>query len=801
MHLLCPLRAALVVAAAIAISFAARDARAAEIMAEEVRTSIERGAAYLKSKQNKVKGSWAEHPGQPGGMTALCTLALLNSGVDPKDEAIQKALNYLRSLGNPKMTYSTALQTMAFVAADPSERNKDRALIRRNAEFLASIQIKSGEKKGSWAYSGSQGNGDNSNTQFALLALHAAQRVGVEVFPDRPELQDKMWRLALDHWINTQNESGGWGYFEGQPTTGSMTCAGIASLVICSGKLGGGDARVLGEKVRCCGAVDETDPAELSLAKAMAWMGRNFQVGSNPSGFRGREAPSKMWLLYYLYGVERVGRMTGQRFFVKRNEFFDWYRMGAERLVRRGQDKLSGSWTGTGHGENNPLIGTSFALLFLSKGLRPVVIASYKREPSDDWNRHRGAIGNLTRHVERRWGRDLTWQTVDSRPATAEDLLQSPVLFISGRDELRLSDKQREHLRAYVQAGGFIFAEACCDGVGFDRDFRALMKELFPDSPLRLLPPDHPIWFAETKVVPDPEETPLYGLNSCCRTSVVYCPSDLGCYWELGRSRNLEDYAPDVRGRIERALAIGTNVLAYATGRELRDKLDIPQVVSDSPEDEGNRRNTLYVAKLRHGGGSDDAPSALANLLSAAREETGLPTSSQRRLISIGDEQLYDYPIVFMHGRRSFRLTEEERTNLRRYLQRGGFLLADSICASEEFARSFRREMATLFRDEKLKPLPSSHPLLTQEYRGYDVTRVTLRDPAFRAEGDPLKAKVYRVAPTLETLEVDGRMSVVFSPYDLSCALENSPSLECKGYDRRDAAKIGINVLLYALQQ
>jgi hypothetical protein len=35
----------------------------------------------------------------------------------------------------------------------------------------------------------------------------------------------------------------------------------------------------------------------------------------------------------------------------------------------------------------------------------------------------------------------------------------------------------------------------------------------------------------------------------------------------------------------------------------------------------------------------------------------------------------------------------------------------------------------------------------------------------------------------------------------LSCALENQSSLECKGYTKEDAAKIGVNIVLYALQQ
>ena len=55
--------------------------------------------------------------------------------------------------------------------------------------------------------------------------------------------------------------------------------------------------------------------------------------------------------------------------------------------------------------------------------------------------------------------------------------------------------------------------------------------------------------------------------------------------------------------------------------------------------------------------------------------------------------------------------------------------------------------------------------------------------------------------PLLEGLEIDGRIAVVLSPYDIGCALERGASLECKGYIPADAAKIGANVLLYALQQ
>ncbi|MGN6135468.1 MAG: DUF4159 domain-containing protein [Aureliella sp.] len=44
-------------------------------------------------------------------------------------------------------------------------------------------------------------------------------------------------------------------------------------------------------------------------------------------------------------------------------------------------------------------------------------------------------------------------------------------------------------------------------------------------------------------------------------------------------------------------------------------------------------------------------------------------------------------------------------------------------------------------------------------------------------------------------------MAVVFSPLDMSCALESRHSLQCRGYLREDAARIGINIILFALQQ
>ena len=76
-----------------------------------------------------------------------------------------------------------------------------------------------------------------------------------------------------------------------------------------------------------------------------------------------------MWPLYYQYGVERAGRLSGQRFFGPH----DWYREGAAYLLE-GQVRQDGSWIGATAAETDPVVASSFALLFLSKGLAPVLI-------------------------------------------------------------------------------------------------------------------------------------------------------------------------------------------------------------------------------------------------------------------------------------------------------------------------------------------------------------------------------------------------------------------------------------------
>jgi hypothetical protein len=774
-------------------------ARAADITAEEVRKSIALGAKYLKSSQ-RDDGSWPEYMGQSGGVTSLCTLALLNSGVDPQDPKIQQALKNLRQR-RPNTTYVVALQTMVLCRAEPT---RDQVLIGRNVEWLERNQIKEGPRAGMWSYP--SGNGDASNTQFALLALHEAERAAEAGLIKGIRVRRDTWERAQAYWEKNQNPDGSWGYYPPLEGTGSMTCAGISSLVIAADMIAQPDAKVNGDEIDACARAENasTRPVE----RGIEWLRRHYSITQNPPGTR-----RGLWHLYYLYGLERAGRLTARRFIGEH----DWYREGAEHLIRHlKQDDIDGFFPGREHAEDDRNISTSLALLFLSKGRWPVLIAKLRHTPGEEWNQRRHDIHNMTLYVESKWKRDLTWQIVDLEQASVEDLQQSPVIFFSGsQSPLPEGDQQRKALalkiRGYLDRGGFLFAEEDTCASGFDKAFRDFMdKQVFPEPEykLHLLDPSHPIWHFDEKVAED-QQRPIWGVDFGCRTSVAYFPRDgkgqkkpLSSLWELSRAGRYQKFSRTVQAQIDAALSIGINVLGYATNREFDDERKLAaMLVREGPRDKVER-GRLEVVKLRHPGGCDSAPRALSNLMQAIASNLKVRVDRNPKLINIGPG-MYDYPMVFMHGRNRFRFTETEEKALRLYIERGGLLFADSICSSAAFTESFQAEMKRIFPKNSLEDIPTDpiDSIWTQKYGGFDLRTVTRRDPQPAAAGGPVKAALRKVAPKLKGIKFGDRYGVIFSEFDISCALEKQDSLECRGYVREDAARIGMNVLLYANQQ
>lgn len=753
---------------------------AAELTAANVNRAINRGVEYLRSIQND-NGSWDEFTGQSCGLSALCTLSMLNAGVDVGDPAMTSAIKYLRGK-TPQETYSVALQTLVFCdLGSPSDLRR----IRRNVRWFIENQTESG----SWSYGnvgsgGRRGGGDPSNAQFAVLALGAARDRGIEISND-------VFDRSTKYWSALQRSSGGWSYTSSGSVTGSMTCAGIASLIISQSNLSVGASSIVGDRIECCGNDDSGDRIE----RGLTWLGNNFTTAVNPRGGSSSH-------LYYLYALERTGRLSGRRFIGGH----DWYREGADRLLAM-QDQFSGYWRGTGPLEP-AAVATSFAVLFLAKGRRKVVIGRLRYNVDNQrWRRHSGAIAGLVGHLENAWDQKLTWQTIESERASVDDLLQAPVILITGSDAINLSDQVAQTLGQYIRQGGTILFDAdasrgCGDASRFNADVLKLTRQWTDGAAMRKLATDHPVWSVDVPVdfaAMSPNEW-VYGVEACCRTSIFYFPESLSCRWALAGATtgsDAETVSNAAKRQIEVTLQIGQNILAYATGRRLKDKLQSSVLVGQDEVPPINR-NTIRMATLISDADAAGAGRAAVHAAQFAAGDRDVDISTLEDSIGFNPDVLRDVQYLWVHGRNRIDWNDEQIAVLRQFIDSGGIILASSICGSEAFGESFREIVPILTGGQSLVPIGEDDVLMRMP-GGYDLGSVVTRLPP-SGQGGGVSTKTG--PPRLLWAKSDRNLATIFfSPLDLSCALESPNSIQCPGFDTTDAAKIVTNMVLLGLSQ
>ncbi len=393
-----------------------------------VNDAIDRGVAWLRTRQKATGG----FPGMPGtipgvsynpmdlGVNALVLLTLAKSGVPAEDKALDRLKSYcladyaeMKGKRNVK-TYTAAVLLMALdalynpQAKEEATSSTDRygatatrkktpckypgavqSLVNELVKFLLNAQF---AKVGGWRYPGNDvgapaGEVDMSNTQYALLGLNAACRCGATVpvavwttvmeyvlkeqekdgLPTELWIPNADWSPGLDDvpkFVSAgKRKARGWTYLTGlkDPCTGSMTTAGIASLAIVKERLA--DAGKLPPEI--------SHRLDTGMLDGLAWLTDAFTVTDNPVMPPG----AALWHFYYLYGLERVGELTGIKYVAKN----DWYRKGADYLLGA-QDPKDGHWQAgekAGLPKDNTesdVVETCFALLFLKRATTPPAV-------------------------------------------------------------------------------------------------------------------------------------------------------------------------------------------------------------------------------------------------------------------------------------------------------------------------------------------------------------------------------------------------------------------------------------------
>ncbi|MBI4602663.1 MAG: DUF4159 domain-containing protein [Planctomycetes bacterium] len=407
-----------------------------------------------------------------------------------------------------------------------------------------------------------------------------------------------------------------------------------------------------------------------------------------------------------------------------------------------------------------------------------------------DWNSDPADLDQLVERSNAKlgiWYGDATLRLKGFSGEPAE----TPILYANGHRPFQLEAEEKAVLKAYLERGGFLWAQACCGRPEFTQGFLALMAELFPRHPVTRLPLDHPLFLClhkieKVKYSPAAEEERpdglpcLYGVDLGCRTAVFFSPYDMCCGWDSHEMAGASAVA------IEDSQAIGMNLVAYSIAyARLGRFLSRTKIYYEKDQ---HARGDLVIGQLSYPGNWDPDPSALANLLKRARETSTVKVQFTREPVDPSRQELHRYPFLYLTGHDDFRWAPEEAKRLRTYLEAGGFLLADACCGRKAFDAAFRREIAAAVGEE-VKPLELDHPVYRslhaiQEARYAPLVVSTFKDPR---------------VPLLEGIDVDGGTRVIYSRFGLGCGWENEDHPFTKAYLPEDSLKIGTNVLAYFL--
>jgi hypothetical protein len=470
-----------VCAAAPGVSYA----QGVDVDAKAIDAAVKKGVDYLKSLV-KADGSFlgtAQHEAlYPEGTTALVLFALLKSGiVDRNDKLITNGFSFIRSKPY-KAVYSVSLLILALEARyaprpkpaapppEPKKKDSEKGMATTPAPPPEKVVKKNFKKKASpqdrkllddavrwllaqqqaniWRYPGGGPGGGNpgnagagqmagmedfSNTQYAMLALNAARRLGYPIQPN-------VWLKVVDYCLKYQQERGPeveWfpvpaadfpiaklrkmrdKYLKELSTAVKKHNKEVGKII-----KKGEDPEAVGltkdgpktsvpkpdpykekrfapEKHKMyargwaylpsgtlphCGSMTTSGVAALVICKDALEMAGKYTAIKKKSDQAIRDScawlaknftissnPGRggIWHYYYLYGLERAGVLALVREFGKHK----WYEEGVKYLL--GAQTGNGSWPGTGNcGE---LSNTCFALLFLKRATTPII-----GEPEED---------------------------------------------------------------------------------------------------------------------------------------------------------------------------------------------------------------------------------------------------------------------------------------------------------------------------------------------------------------------------------------------------------------------------------
>lgn len=197
-------------------------------------------------------------------------------------------------------------------------------------------------------------------------------------------------------------------------------------------------------------------------------------------------------------------------------------------------------------------------------------------------------------------------------------------------------------------------------------------------------------------------------------------------------------------------------------------------------------------ARIKYSSGDWDTDQRMpANILNSLLEYTTIPLNPDEKIIELGSNDLFLYPFCYLSGHKLVQFNSQEAANFKNYVENGGFVFVDDCNHDIDglFARSFEKQMDSIFGLNALKKIPNNHKLYSAFFKfekGPPTTSFELN-----GWGDDL------VHDYLKAYSVKNRIAVLYSNKDYGC--EWDYDFRNKRFLAEDNTKFGVNIILYAM--
>ena len=192
-----------------------------------------------------------------------------------------------------------------------------------------------------------------------------------------------------------------------------------------------------------------------------------------------------------------------------------------------------------------------------------------------------------------------------------------------------------------------------------------------------------------------------------------------------------------------------------------------------------------------------DWPEAEFHFLQGVRRMTRIDASGESHQVSLLDDALFDYPVIYAVKVGYWYLGDEEIARLKAYLERGGTLIVDDFHGPHEWDQ-FVYSLHKVLPNKPILDIPDEHPIFHVLFDLDDRSQIPGRNSVF--SGVTWEHPLGTTEHWRGVFDDDGRIMVAINfNMDMGDAWEHADDAFYPEPSTALAYRVGINYLIYSM--